>query len=250
MQPNRMNSLSRYYIDQEFVEKSKVTLTGEEAHHAARVRRVEVGQHIELFNGRGGSAIVKVEEVTKNMLSGSVESSSEQGNASIQVELCQAIPKGGNMEWIIQKAVELGVSSIQPLITEQTVARAEQRDKKLQKWQKVALEACKQCGQNKLPVIHPVRQFTDWLGEREKQGVEIVAALDPQSQPIHEVMKGKLEGARSVRLLVGPEGDFSKSEYTAMKVEQMHFVSLGRIVLKVETATIFCLSAIKYESNE
>ena len=96
-------------------------------------------------------------------------------------------------------------------------------------------------------MIHPVCSFSDWLGARKKQGLEVVAALNPESKPIREVLRETLSGSGNVRLLVGPEGDFSEQEYTQMKAEQMHFMSLGKIVLRVETATLFCLSAIKYE---
>lgn len=244
-----MNSLGRYFIDQEFVEGAKVNLAGEEAHHAARVRRVQEGQDIEVFNGRGSSAIVRVDQLSKTRLDGLVKSVLATPPPSLEVELCQAIPKGGNMEWVIQKSVELGVSSIQPLITDHTVARSDNLDKKLQKWQKIALEACKQCGQNSLPVIQPIRHFSDWIEKREEKDAALVAALDPRSKPIKQVLRELIPKTERISLIIGPEGDFSEPEYDTMAAKVMHFVSIGKIVLKVETAAFFCLSAVNYESD-
>ena len=148
------------------------------------------------------------------------------------------------MELIVQKAVELGVASIQPLMTENTVAKAD--EKKLQKWQRIALEACKQCGQNWLPEVKQTLKFTDWEACREKAELEIVAALDHRSKPITEALSGHSE-VSSAALLIGPEGDLSHLEYDAAIKSGFMPVSLGDIVLRVETATLYCLSVIRYE---
>ena len=151
------------------------------------------------------------------------------------------------MELIVQKAVELGISSIQPLITENTVARPEQIQKKLAKWQRIALEACKQCGQNYLPDIYPVAKFSDWIEQSEDQAdLKLVAALLPESQAMHKIF-GYEADPKSASFLIGPQGDFSDHEYRQILTANYQPVSLGNIVLRVETATLYCLSVIKHE---
>ena len=170
-----------------------------------------------------------------------------QTTPSADIHLIQSIPKGGNMELIVQKAVELGISSIQPLITENTMARPEQMEKKLVKWQRIALEACKQCGQNYLPKIHPVAKFSDWITNASSNAeLNLVAALLPFSLPMHEVFS-KNTPKTSASFLIGPEGDFSDNEYQQILATDYQPVSLGDIVLRVETATLYCLSVIKHE---
>ena len=151
------------------------------------------------------------------------------------------------MELIVQKAVELGVTSIQPLITENTIARAEQLAKKQQKWQRVALEACKQCGQNFLPTVYPAIKFSEFVQQSKQSSqpdMKLIAALHPSSVAFSELFP---VAASSVSLLVGPEGDFSDSEYDDALGLGYQAVSLGDIVLRVETATLYCLSVLRHE---
>jgi len=239
-----MNSINRYYLHVNQWSSRELFLTGDEAHHCTRVLRQKVGDAIVVFDGRGRSVQCQIVSADKSKVILELEGKVEIQHRGLALHLCQSIPKAGNMELIVQKAVELGVTSIQPLITENTIVKAD--DKKLQKWQRIALEACKQCGQNWLPEVKPVLQFKDWVGDREKLEVEIVAALDPRSEEMKLVLSRQDE-ATSAALLVGPEGDLSQSEYDAAIGSGFMPVSLGEIVLRVETATLYCLSVLSYE---
>ena len=236
-----MNSINRYYLPAD--QWPTLLLTGDEAHHCVRVLRQKVGDLIVVFDGRGKSLQCQIVSADKNQVSLKQDGEIEVQPRGLSLHLCQAIPKAGNMELIVQKAVELGVASVQPLMTENTVAKAD--DKKLQKWQRIALEACKQCGQNWLPEVKPVLHFNDWVGDREVSDIEIVAALDPRSEEVKSVL-ARLGQVASASLLVGPEGDFSQSEYDAVIGSGYQPISLGEIVLRVETATLYCLSVLRY----
>ncbi|MDB4312321.1 RsmE family RNA methyltransferase, partial [bacterium] len=115
--------------------------------------------------------------------------------------------------------------------------------KKTEKWNRLALEASKQCGQNWLPEVLPPRSFSEWLPEREPMGCEIAAALTETTKPLREILPG-LRKEISIRVLVGPEGDFSTEEYRSISMEDFSAVSLGNLVLRVETAAFFVLSNI------
>ena len=241
-----MNSVSRYYLPSEQWQPEQLELTGDEAHHCTRVLRSKEGDQIEIFDGKGISAYGEIVALNKDQVVVNLTSKPTLVPKSSEIHLIQSIPKGGNMELIVQKAVELGISSIQPLITENTVARPEQMQKKMAKWQRIALEACKQCGQNYLPTIHPVAKFSDWIKTNDPNDLKLVAALLPESQSMHHIFK-QVEERTSASFLIGPEGDFSDNEYQQILAAEYQPVSLGSIVLRVETATLYCLSVIKHE---
>lgn len=243
-----MNSVSRYFLVGGAWGDGDLVLGGDEAHHCVRVLRQGVGDEVEVFDGVGGRVRGRIVSAGKGEVV--VERLGEvvRSERGLEVSLCQAVPKGGNMEWIVQKAVELGVGSIQPLVTENTVVKVDA--KKVEKWRRVALEACKQCGQDWLPEVRDVTPFSEWLRGSERAEVSVVAALDPRSRPLREVLGGVERGVGSVELLVGPEGDFSEVEYDGAIEAGFLAAGLGEIVLRVETATFYCLSVLGYELGE
>ncbi|MGJ8671433.1 RsmE family RNA methyltransferase [Rubritalea sp.] len=238
-----MNSINRYYLPAEQWSSCELVLKGDEAHHCVRVLRQKVGDWIVVFDGEGSSVKCQIVSADKSRVVLEPDGKVEMQARGLELHLCQAIPKAGNMELIVQKAVELGVASIQPLSTENTVAKADA--KKVQKLQRIALEACKQCGQNWLPEVSDAVSVKAWLEQRERHELEIVAALDPRSEDMATALSGS-GTISSASLLVGPEGDFSQNEYDAVITSGFKPVSLGNIVLRVETATLYCLSVMRY----
>jgi 16S rRNA (uracil1498-N3)-methyltransferase len=159
--------------------------------------------------------------------------------------LAQAIPKGKNMDLIVQKSVELGIAAIQPLVTKNTIVHP--GEGKSDKWRRTALEACKQCGQDTLPQIADPLPFDRWLASQtEAHGLKIIASLAPGARLLRDVLHDH-PGTKAATLLVGPEGDFTPEETNTALDAGFLPVSLGDIVLRVETATLFCLSALRYE---
>lgn len=242
-----MNSLNRYYLPPDAWCSCELVLEGDEAHHCVRVLRQKVGDWIVVFDGQGRSVKCQIVFADKSRVVLEQDGPVEQQERGVQIHLCQAIPKAGNMELIVQKAVELGVASIQPLETENTVAKADA--KKQTKWQRIALEACKQCGQNWLPEVRDAATFKQWVSAEEQSDLKIVAALDPRSGSLKGVLRS-VGAVKSAQLLVGPEGDFSQTEYDVAIDQGFQPITLGKIVLRVETATLFCLSALSYELAE
>lgn len=245
--------MHRFYLPRESWQSSTWELSGDEAKHAVKVLRMKEGDSCIVFDGEGQASSATITSIISSELV-----YLQPGNnyaqtppAPLVLELYQAIPKGGNMDLIIQKAVELGASRIIPLVTEHTIVRLSAKDAiaKRKKWQRIALEACKQCGQNILPSIETPVGFQQGLVSFGKvpDQLYIIASLAPGALPIRDI----LEQARSQQIhraavLIGPEGDFSPEE-TAFAL-QLGFqpVTLGPIVLRVETAAFFCLSALRY----
>jgi 16S rRNA (uracil1498-N3)-methyltransferase len=222
-------------------------LTGDEAKHAAQVLRLRRGDRITVFDGAGRSAPAEVLDVSKSEVRLALGEALSRPPLTPRIHLVQAVPKGKTMDLIVQKAVELGVASIQPLITRRTVVQveADDADRKASKWQRVALEACKQCGQNLLPEVKPARGFAEWLPEGGG-GLKVIASLFPGARPLREILRAG-ESPQDVTLLVGPEGDFTPEEGEAALAAGFLPASLGEIVLRAETAAFFAISAVRYE---
>jgi len=224
--------------------KIPFSLTGDEAHHCRRVLRKREGEIIGIFDGAGRSATAEITSLSGSevLLNVSQELHQEKG---LQVELAVGIPKGKTFDLIVQKAVELGVTRIQPLITDQGMVKFEGKEvkKKTEKWNRLALEASKQCGQNWLPEVLPPRHFSKWFPTRDFVPHEMVAALTDSSQPLRRAL-AELEIEGPLRILIGPEGDFSEEEYDRMALEKVQAVSLGKFTLRVETAAFFLISNV------
>jgi 16S rRNA (uracil1498-N3)-methyltransferase len=170
-----------------------------------------------------------------------------------EITLLQALPKGRGFEDIIEKATEQGVSRIIPLVTERTVAKpgADDVERKLEKWRHVAIEAIKQCGNPWLPVIEPPITPFDWMARAEPTELSIIGSLQPGSRPprhYFDQYRGEHgRHPRSVAIWIGPEGDFTREETEAIVRSGARPVTLGKLVLRVETAAVASLAIINHE---
>jgi 16S rRNA (uracil1498-N3)-methyltransferase len=241
--------VDRFYISPDTWNDEDLVLRGEEAHHCVRVMRKQLGDEIEVFNGRGHWSRGRIATVARDEVHLEVSESGLSAPLVPVLTLGQAIPKGKNMELIVQKAVELGVAVIVPLTTSHTIVRLDESEgeRKREKWQRIALEACKQCGQNYLPQVVAPQALSEWLEGRDASELSLMASLAAGSRLFREVLRGVPEVPGSVTILIGPEGDFTPAEEGAAREAGFEPVSLGDIVLKVETATLHVVGGIRYE---
>lgn len=239
--------MDRFHVSPADWDPERIVLRGDEAHHCLRVMRKEAGDRVEVFDGKGRWAVAEVTGGAGSEAVLVVRDHGVQAPLRPGLVLLVAIPKGKTMDLVVQKAVELGVAAVQPLVTERTVVRLDGRDgeRKREKWQRVALEACKQCGQNLLPEIRPPLDLAAALAT-EPDAVKIMASLAEGARPFREVVEA-LDGCpERVAVLIGPEGDFSPGETRAALDAGFRAVTLGEIVLRVETAALYCLSALRF----
>jgi 16S rRNA (uracil1498-N3)-methyltransferase len=166
-----------------------------------------------------------------------------------EVTLAQAVPKGKNMDFIIEKATELGARSIAPLLSERTIFQvdAEEALKKKQKWQRVAIEACKQCGQNWLPELQTPLSLKAFFEGGAKFDLMLIASLQPDARHLKQVLGESGVKPQRVLVLVGPEGDFTPAEIALAKSHGCRPITLGPIILRTETAALYCLSVLSHE---
>ena len=219
-------------------------LEGDEAKHLAQVLRIQPDHWITVFDGLGNRAEAKVLSVSKQRIDLMLDLAESKDTPLPEITLAQAIPKGKNMDWIVQKAVELGVTRIQPLVTRHTIASP--GESKADKWRRTALEACKQCGQDTIPVIEDPLTFAEWIAKPQETELQLVASLAEDPKNFRETLAVHPD-LESITILIGPEGDFSPEETETALTAGFVPVTLGELVLRVETATFLCLSAIRFQ---
>lgn len=246
-------SLPRFHIPPDRWDPAALELRDDEARHCTQVLRRGAGDEVVAFNGQGGWARCRITARAKHRVELSCEAVGETPAPAVSITLLQAIPKAGNMEIIIEKAVELGVNSVFPVFTERTVVRldASEAAKKREKWQRVSLEACKQCGQNWIPHVHLPQAFEAAWRQLPPHDLRVIAAIQHDAKPLKQVLRAPAFNpqatASSALVAIGPEGDFTGAEYAFARAQGCQPVSLGPIVLRVETAALFCLSVLVHE---
>jgi 16S rRNA (uracil1498-N3)-methyltransferase len=242
--------MPRFYIAPHAWNPDRLALDGSEAHHAVDVLRMKAGERATVFNGEGSEAEVEIVKVNRNAVELRRVGLAKMPPLACRITLAQAVPKGKNMELIIEKATELGAAGIAPLLSERTVVRGTEDDhvRKQHKWQRVAIEACKQCGQNWVPKVHVPRTPKSFFELAERHDLTLIASLQNDARPLKKVLAEfgpKHPG--SVLILVGPEGDFTPAELSLAKSHGCRPITLGPIILRTETAALYCLSVLNHE---
>jgi 16S rRNA (uracil1498-N3)-methyltransferase len=247
--------MSRFYVRPEDVKGSEILVSREEAHHILNVMRLSEGDEIVAFDGTGSEYIGRIMKAAKSGLKIRVDMVNKPNIKNrIPVTLCQSLPKRAKMDFIVEKATELGVGTIIPMVTERTISRpGDKGDRKRAHWQNIAVNAAKQCGRLDVPEVKEVICFNDAikrLGEFDK----VLMACLPSGQAGHyegtEHIKNSVLNFRGrVLVMVGPEGDFTPKEIEAARAAGAKLVSLGRLVLRVDTAALYILSVLNYESG-
>jgi 16S rRNA (uracil1498-N3)-methyltransferase len=246
--------MHRFYISPENWDSRALTLTGSEAHHARNVLRMQAGDKLVLFNGKGRELTAEITNVGDGEIGLQKLHESETAPLRCRIVLGQAIPKGRNMDLIVQKAVEIGAAEIAPIISDRTIVQidSENASQKQTKWQQIAVEAAKQCGQNWLPRVHGPKKLAEFFSASEQAfDLRLIGSLQPDAQHLKRILETysieRGDCPRSVLMLVGPEGDFTPAELALARRHGCQPITLGPIILRVETAAIYCLSILSYE---
>jgi len=245
--------MHRFYISPDRWNLDNLVLDEAETHHAIDVVRLQPGERAVVFNGNGVEATVEVVSVGKRDVQFKVLQHAKTSPLPCQITLGQAIPKGKNMDFIVQKATELGVARIAPLLSERTVVQIDADDsaKKQEKWTTVAVEAAKQCGQNWVPTVAEPASPKEFFSEGQKFDLMLIASLQPDAlhpkKVLEEYVSFHGKKPTSILVLVGPEGDFTPAEIALAKSHGCRPITLGPIVLRTETAALYCLSVLSYE---
>lgn len=241
--------MRRFYLPPQECRDSHLVLTGSEAHHAADVLRLKPGEKVIVLDGAGAEYVCGVKAVTRKKVELEVQSQTTEPQPAWEITLAQAVPKGKTLEAIIQKATELGVWRVVPLLTQRvtTHLEGESIEHKAAKYRQTAVEAIKQCGQRWLPRVDPPITLPAWLDRREKFDLALVASLQDDSRHPRTYFLASARPPKTLCILIGPEGDFAPEEMEAIKAAGAKPMTLGPLVLRSETAALCALSVVNYE---
>ncbi|MEE4380191.1 MAG: 16S rRNA (uracil(1498)-N(3))-methyltransferase [Candidatus Competibacteraceae bacterium] len=234
----------RLYLPIPLSSDARITLTDAAHHYIVRVLRLKPGMPCVLFNGQGGEFQAVIETVERRQATACVGNFiSKEAESPLDVLLAQGISKGAAMDYALQKAVELGVNAIQPLLVERSVVNVSDArlTRRMEHWHGVIASACEQCGRNRLPQLLAVLSLDAWLNSQVNPGLRLL--LDPVAQ---------LSGLRhipspssKITLLIGPEGGLSPTETAAARATGFTSIRLGPRVLRTETAGVAALTALQ-----
>jgi len=278
--------MQRYFIAPERFEAASVTITGDDAHHLVRVMRAKAGDQVIVSDGISREALVKLREPEKDRVEADiVEMLPLDREPEVEVWIAQSLPKGDKMELVIQKGTEIGAGRFIPFVSERTVVQldAKKEGKRIERWQKIAKEAAEQAHRNRVPAVEfPLswKQLLQLAGQADAAWIcyEKENGLQLRQQIQEALSKGKAiridsaaqgeapatdgpeasakpqteSGGDRLRLLliIGPEGGFTEQEVASAEAAGCRSVSLGRRILRTETAAMVGLTCILYESGE
>ena len=236
--------MPRFFCPPPLPQSGSFDLPPDAAHHAARVLRLREGDAVEIFDGNGNECHGVIAELSgKRVLVGNIAATNANRESPLQVVLAQALSSSEKMDWVIQKAAELGVAEFQPLDTERSVARltAERAAKRLEHWQQVAISACEQCGRNVLPKLHTPLDIMVWLQQMRVSPVTKFILLPEGAASLHTQAAPQGQAV----LLIGAEGGFTHAESETALNCGFTPIRMGARVLRTETAAVAGLAALQ-----
>ncbi|HRI13058.1 MAG TPA: RsmE family RNA methyltransferase [Verrucomicrobiota bacterium] len=226
-----------------------VELPTAETRHATRVLRLSSGESVTILDGQGGEFLGRLEVSGSETAHVRIESHRQHPTPETLVTLIQSVAKGPAMEGLIHRAVELGCGRLVPVISEHSVSRPDSASDKQSKWQSIAVEAAKQSGNPWRMTVELPESIRNWIARKEAFELLLVASLEAETQPPHvwleEFYSKHQRAPRTMGILIGPEGDFSPSEYEAFRRAGARPFSLGPRVLRVETAATAALAVLQ-----
>jgi len=240
-----VNDLPQFFINIENITNDNVLITGSDSYHLSRVRRVKPGVKIILRADDGRGFIAKVEDITPAGIHAKIINEYKNDNSIPEITLYMALLKGGNFEFVIQKTVELGVSRIVPVVTERTIPDPLKMNAgKLERWEKITNEACKQCLRVSPAFIESPMTFKDVITEDVK---DLKIICHPGADIQIKNILGTTINRKFISILIGPEGGFSEKEISEAQKNEWIPVNLGATHLRAETAALVIPSIVIYE---
>ena len=241
--------MSRFFISNDNIKNNIIKISGDDAKHIKNVLRLKKGENLTICDGNGKDYYCSIKSFIENeILLDIISFNKSNTEPKIKVTLFQSLPKSDKMELIIQKCVELGIDEIVPIYTERSIIKVDKKEKELKKinrWQKISESAAKQSNRGKIPIIKPIIKFNTAI-ENAKIFENAIIAYENEYRYSLKNFLSDFNG-KNIALFIGPEGGFSKDEINLAINNNIVPITLGKRILRTETAAFSALSIIMYE---
>ena len=240
--------MPRFFTDKESITENEIIIMGGDAFHIARSLRMAVGDEITVSDGEGAVYACRLADIKdERCIAEIIAPVDAKSESPVRVSLYMGYPKGDKLETVVQKAVELGACEIIPFESSRCIKRpkADRIEKQLQRLNKIAEEAAKQCGRSRLPVVKPTLSFGEMLKEAKRADLSLFCYEDEDKKSLKDALECK-DGVKTISIVVGSEGGFSPEEAKAAADAGLTSVTLGPRILRCETAPDYALAAISY----
>lgn len=245
--------MHKFFVPEANFTNDSVCITGDDVKHIYKVLRLDEGDKININNCCGKEFLAEIKVISKTKVEcGIIKELKVNNESSLNISLYQGLPKAAKMDLIVQKAAELGVMSVTPVITKRVVVKNEMSEyKKLDRWNRIALEACKQCKRTFIPKIKDIVKFKQMLEQIKNTDLIVVPYENEEGCGIKNVIrKIDKEKVKTAAVIIGPEGGFEEEEIAVLKEAGAHIVTLGPRILRTETAGFVCCSLLMYELGD
>ena len=243
--------MHRFYLPPERVTEGELTLDERESHHAVNVLRLRQGEPVAVLDGRGNEYTCETTAADARATRLTVRQHSKTEPLPYRITLLQAMTKGKSMDFIIQKATELCVHRIVPLAAGRSVVKVDDVEARIAKWQAIAIDSIKQCGCPWLPIIERPMSPRESLAFHGESDLSLIASLQGGTRHPREWVIDHLSEhdglPQEIAVWIGPEGDFTPAEVNDIQSVGVKPITLGQVILRSETAALYCLSALNYE---
>lgn len=240
--------MHRFYVTPDQIQGDTVTIRGTDVNHIKNVLRMRPGEEILICNGQGKDCYCIINKVSEGEITAEIKERKDTGTElKSRITLFQGLPKKDKIELIIQKAVELGVYEIVPVMTKRVIVKLEDKkkeEKKLERWQAIAEEAAKQSGRGIIPVIKPVISYKEALTEAGNMGRAVIPYENASGMSYTRELLQNIGLVDTIGIFIGPEGGFEESEIELATAQKVIPITLGKRILRTETAGLAVLSMI------
>jgi len=238
--------MHRFYVEQDLIRDNYISIIGSDVNHIKNVLRLRQGDEIVICNGQGKDYYCIINEVSDNEVVAAIDAVKDTAaELKSRIALFQGLPKKDKFELIIQKAVELGAAEIVPVMTGRVVVKLEDKkkeEKKLQRWQAIAMEAAKQSGRGIIPAVRPVHSFFDAIKALSRMDLALIPYEKATDISITRELLGKIADYSRIGVFIGPEGGVEEEEIKLAMEHNIRPITLGRRILRTETAGLAILS--------
>jgi 16S rRNA (uracil1498-N3)-methyltransferase len=238
--------MHRFYVNEDQIHDDVISLTGTDVNHIKNVLRMKPGDEIIICNGQGKDCYCIIKTVSETIIEAEIQCVRKTDTElTSRITLFQGLPKSDKMELVIQKAVELGVFSVIPVMTARSIVKLEDKkreEKKLERWQAIAESAAKQSGRGQIPKIMPVIAYKEAVKQAGSMDLAVIPYENAKGMQLTKDIMGSLKRCATIGIIIGPEGGFEESEIELASANNIKPISLGRRILRTETAGFAVLS--------